>query len=170
MPTSLLYSLLLFTGAVAPAMGKAVTISNAVPRRNVTGDIMDAHDGTYNQWSPGGPWYYYAMGYGDCKQGQDLCHNPCGYGYSWIGVWKSPDMSEYSCNVCNLIADPASRSPILSLTHSPLSPSPRSPFFPGNGSWALVREARDESWPKCTFFRVHTVYNKKTALYVMWAK
>ena len=58
-----------------------------------------------------------------------------------------------------------------SLPHSlSLSPSPRSPFFPGNGSWALVREARDESWPKCTFFRVHTVYNKKTALYVMWAK
>ena len=88
-----------------------MTWSNVVPRRNATGDIMDAHDGSYNQWGgPGTPWYYYAMGYGLCTQGQDMCHNPCGYGYSWIGVWKSPDMS--------------------------------------NGSWALVREARDDSWPK----------------------
>ena len=48
-------------------------------------------DGSYNQWTPGGPWYYYAMGYGTCKQGQDMCHK-CGYGYSWIGVWKSDTM------------------------------------------------------------------------------
>ena len=89
---------------------KQVNISNTEHRYNVTGDIMDAHDGSYNQWTPGGDWYYYAMGYGTCKQGQDMCHTPCGYGYSWIGVWKSPDMS--------------------------------------NGSWALVREARDDSWPK----------------------
>ena len=46
--------------------------------------------GSYNQWTPGGPWYYYAMGYGTCKQGGDMCHG-CGYGYSWIGVWKSAD-------------------------------------------------------------------------------
>ena len=54
--------------------------------------LCAAHDGTYNQWTPGGPWYYYAMGYGTCKQGQDKCHAPCGYGYSWIGVWKSDTM------------------------------------------------------------------------------
>ena len=59
---------------------KQVNISNTEHRYNVTGDIMDAHDGSYNQWTPGGDWYYYAMGYGTCKQGQDMCHNPCGYG------------------------------------------------------------------------------------------
>lgn len=112
------------------AVGKLVTISNVDYRRNVTGEIMDAHDGSYNQWEVGGPWYYYAMGYGSCKQGQDLCHG-CGYGYSWIGVWKSSDMS--------------------------------------NGSWTLVRDARDDTWPKCVYFRVHTVYNKKSMLYIMWA-
>jgi len=113
--------------------GKQVTISNTNYRHNTTGDIMDAHDGTYNQWTPGGPWYYYAMGYGTCKQGQDMCnHHPaCGYGYSWIGVWKSADMSD--------------------------------------GSWTLVREARDDSWPKVVYFRVHTIYNPKTKLYIMWA-
>ena len=29
---------------------KEITWSNVVPRHNVTGDVMDAHDGTYNQW------------------------------------------------------------------------------------------------------------------------
>jgi hypothetical protein len=137
MRTPLLYALLLL-GAVAPAMGKAVTISNAVPRRNVTGDIMDAHDGTYNQWFPGGPWYYYAMGYGDCKQGQDMCRNPCGYGYSWIGIWKSPDMSEYSFNLCTKgVAKCVWHSlwPILSLTHS-LPSLPHSFQATAAGRWS----------------------------------
>lgn len=38
-----------------------VTISNVWPRHNTTGSIIDAHDGTYNRWTPDGPWYYYAM-------------------------------------------------------------------------------------------------------------
>ena len=84
-------SLLLAHGAAAAAM---VNISNINFRMNTTGHIMDAHDGSYNQWGgPGTPWYYYAMGYGDeCKQGGDMCHH-CGYGYSWIGVWKSDTMA-----------------------------------------------------------------------------
>ena len=41
---------------------KDVRVSNVGYRTNVTGDIMDAHDGSYNQWTPGGAWYYYAMG------------------------------------------------------------------------------------------------------------
>jgi len=69
------------------------------------------------------------MGYGTCKQGHDMCHH-CGYGYSWIGVWKSPSLA--------------------------------------NGTWELVREARDDSWPRNVYFRVHTVYNKRTKLYVLW--
>eukprot|EP00750_Incisomonas_marina_P024323 INCI5106.1.p1 GENE.INCI5106.1~~INCI5106.1.p1 ORF type:complete len:541 (-),score=63.93 INCI5106.1:109-1731(-) len=115
---------------------KEITWSNVVPRHNVTGDVMDAHDGTYNQWGgPGTPWYYYAMGYGLCEQGQDMCHE-CGYGYSWIGVWKSDDLSD--------------------------------------GSWELLGEAReaDGSWPQqsevSAYFRVHVVYNAKTAKYVLW--
>lgn len=106
-----------------------VNISNIHYRYNTSGIVMDAHDGSYNRWTPDGPWYYYAMGYGTCKQGQDMCHG-CGYGYSWIGVWKSDTMA--------------------------------------NGTWTLVREARDDSWPHNVYFRVHTVFNKKTQKYVMW--
>ena len=70
------------------------------------------------------------MGYGMCKQGQDMCNGECGYGYSWVGVWTSPDLS--------------------------------------NNSWTLVREARDKTWPDAVYFRVHTVYNPNTELYIMW--
>ena len=38
-----------------------------------------------------------------------------------------------------------------------------------NGSWTLVCEARDSSWPQCVYFRVHVVFNAATQLYVMWA-
>lgn len=58
-----------------------------------------------------------------------MCHG-CGYGYSWIGVWKSTDMS--------------------------------------NGSWTLMHDARDDSWPHCVYFRVHVVFNAKTNLYILW--
>ena len=123
----------LFVAALAflpGTFGVLVNISNIDYRRNTTGHIMDAHDGSYNRWTPDGPWYYYAMGYGTCLQGGDKCHG-CGYGYSWIGVWKSDTMA--------------------------------------NGTWTLVREARDDSWPKAIYFRVHVIYNRNTRLYVMWA-
>eukprot|EP00927_Polykrikos_kofoidii_P051741 TRINITY_DN45532_c0_g1_i1.p2 TRINITY_DN45532_c0_g1~~TRINITY_DN45532_c0_g1_i1.p2 ORF type:complete len:395 (+),score=73.52 TRINITY_DN45532_c0_g1_i1:71-1255(+) len=124
--------------ALHGAPSAAVLIDNTVAKRNITGEIMDAHDGTINQWEEGGSWYFYAMGYGLVKQGGALCKAGIGYGYSWIGVWKSADLSD--------------------------------------GSWELVREARDDSWPKWSgegsdsgvYFRVHVVKNPKTGLYVLW--
>jgi hypothetical protein len=121
-------SLIAILPFISVAEAKSVTISNVNYRTNVTGEIMDAHDGSYNLWN--GSWYYHAMGYGTCHQEGELCSRECGYGYSWIGVWKSPDMSD--------------------------------------GSWALVREARDDTWPNCIYFRVHTVYNNNTGKFVMW--
>ena len=47
-----------------------VNISNIHYRYNTSGIVMDAHDGSYNRWTPDGPWYYYAMGYGKCTPGE----------------------------------------------------------------------------------------------------
>ena len=78
----------------AVASPQTAFISNIEPRRNSTGAIIDAHDGSYQQWGgPGNPFYYYAMGYGLCKQGNWFCSGGCGYGYSWIGIWKSRRLS-----------------------------------------------------------------------------
>ena len=37
-----------------------------------------------------------------------------------------------------------------------------------NGTWELVRDARDDSWPHNVYFRVHVVFNKHTNRYVLW--
>ena len=130
----MLSTALLLLGA-AELNATAVTFSNIHPRRNSSGEIIDAHDGSYRQWGgTGNPWYYYAMGYGTCKQDGTLCNhtNHCGYGYSWIGVWKSPDLATA-------------------------------------GTWELISaEARQPRWPTAVYFRVHVVFQQRTALYIMW--
>lgn len=59
---------LLWIFAISLADCKLVTISNKYPRLDSNGNIMDAHDGTIIQFNPGEPFYYYAMGYGLCKE------------------------------------------------------------------------------------------------------
>ena len=140
-----LLAVLLLCSAPPAATGKQVQISNTLPRRNSTGEIIDAHDGSYNQWGgPGTPWYYYAMAYSSCKeQAGDGCGGSarapgqaaCGYGYNGIGVWRSADLST-------------------------------------NGTWELLTpEARLEgNWPNDTsYFRVHVIYQRNSSTYVLWA-
>jgi hypothetical protein len=50
-----------------------VTIDNRLPRLDVNGAIVDAHDGTVQQFVPGGLYYMHAMQYG-------LCEEPPNYG------------------------------------------------------------------------------------------
>ena len=131
-------ALLCCSGGVLSA---TVTISNVSPRRNSTGDVIDAHDGTTSQWGgPGSPWYYYAMGYGMCKQDSQLCNNNnhCGYGYSWIGVWRSPNLATNGS--WEMVRGEAREE--------------------GGGSGG---------WPKAAvYFRVHVVYRKAVDKYIMW--
>ena len=70
---------------------RRILISNTRPRKNSTGEIIDAHDGSYLQMN--NSFYYYAMGYGNCKQNGTYCNKTCGYGYNWIGIWKSKTLA-----------------------------------------------------------------------------
>ena len=47
-------------------------ISNLTPRRDVDGNLMDAHDGAVIQWQPGGSYYYYSMGYRNCTESKGV--------------------------------------------------------------------------------------------------
>ena len=55
--------------AVSAIPGEATTsslsISNVVPRQDDRGQLMDQHDG--NLLKVGDLWYWYGMGYTDCK-------------------------------------------------------------------------------------------------------
>lgn len=115
-------------GAIA-----TVTVSNVVPRTDTDGAYMDAHDGNTVQFTPDGPYYWYAMGYGKCIENGVSADGSCGsLSNSTVGVWTSPD-----------------------LTH---------------GSWKKVGGMRmsSDGWPKCTYYRSHAVYSKRSRKYVMW--
>lgn len=45
-----------------------VTIDNRLPRLDVNGSIIDAHDGSIQQFETGGLYYMHAMQYGLCKE------------------------------------------------------------------------------------------------------
>lgn len=76
------------------ASGKKVVISNILPRRDVSGEIMDCHDGNIEY--EGGVFLLYCMAYGPCHNtacataqcGGRLDHN--------ISLYTSPDLASGS--------------------------------------------------------------------------
>lgn len=92
-------SLLLLAPLVA--QGKLVTFDNNAPRLDVHGNIIDAHDGSIQRFTPDGPYYMHAMQYGLCKEpdnyGCDQTPDKCGFRLDHnISVWVSPDLSSGS--------------------------------------------------------------------------
>ena len=53
--------------AFAATRARVTTISNTAPRRDVTGAVIDVHDGVIRQWAPRGLYHWYGMGYGPCN-------------------------------------------------------------------------------------------------------
>jgi hypothetical protein len=56
-----------------------VTIDNRIPKLDVNGNIIDAHDGSVQQFEPGGLYYMHAMQYG-------LCREPPNYGCDGVSL------------------------------------------------------------------------------------
>ena len=89
--------ILLSTTSATPA---TVRISNLEPKRDVNGDIVNGHDGTYRFFD--GHWYYHAAEYGLCREppryGCDSGHDhKCGFhGDHNVSIWRSPDLSSGS--------------------------------------------------------------------------
>ena len=54
--------------SLAGTAGVPVTFYNTKPRLDAAGSIMNAHDGTIRQFTPGGPWFYSAMSYPSCNE------------------------------------------------------------------------------------------------------
>ena len=65
------YIRILFLVSIVNAV--LVTIDNRLPRLDVNGMIIDTHDGSVQQFVPGGLYYMHAMQYG-------LCEEPPNYG------------------------------------------------------------------------------------------
>jgi beta-xylosidase len=122
---------------LAVVNGHEVTINNLVPRLDVHGEIMDAHDGSITRYTIGNStlYYYHGMQYGLCLEpahyGCDRTVDNCGFQFDHnISIWTSPDLSSGSWT------------------------------FVGN---AIDVDSR----PPGVVYRPHLVYNPSTKLYVL---
>ena len=100
--------ILLFSFAVGLSKGLIVNISNVNAKQDVSGMLMDAHDGTIMQWTTGGLYYFYAMGYQNCtlehsKMPPQECpgiYKPfgsCGFRDDHaVRVYSSPDLVQWT--------------------------------------------------------------------------
>eukprot|EP00043_Microstomoeca_roanoka_P006211 m.61088 g.61088 ORF g.61088 m.61088 type:complete len:425 (-) comp13322_c0_seq2:21-1295(-) len=118
--------------------GELVTISNVYPHVDTTGEIMDAHDGTIVQWEANGPYYFYGMSYGLCKEpnGEGCSHDGgdpnCGFRTDHnVSIFTSPNLANGSWQ------------------------------YVGN---ALPPENR----PTAIYYRPKVKFNPNTNLYVLW--
>eukprot|EP00051_Salpingoeca_urceolata_P027193 m.480382 g.480382 ORF g.480382 m.480382 type:complete len:366 (+) comp21810_c0_seq1:160-1257(+) len=86
--------------ALACASATSVTINNTKLHHDVNGAIMDAHDGNIIQFTPKGPFYFYAMSYGDCHEADRGCGGhggdpKCGFRTNHnVSVWSSPTLAD----------------------------------------------------------------------------
>ena len=128
------------------AAAKQVTVSNTAPKRDIHGNIVNGHDGTYRFID--GYYWYHAAEYGLChepsKNGCDQTLGPIGPPYPAPGhcgfqadhnvsIWRSRDLS--------------------------------------SGSWEFMGRAAHcaTDIPNCKIlYRPHLVYNPHTKLYVLF--
>merc|ERR1719272_1990189 len=123
------------------ATGRIAEISNVNQRFDVHGRPMDVHDGNVAQWEDGGLYYWYGMGYQDCKHKRGLLppkdcpgiYRPfgaCGFRADHaVNIYSSPDLASWK--------------------------------FEGD---ALPNDAR----PYGIYFRPKVIYNNRTKEYVLW--
>ena len=84
----------------AGAGAGVVNISNVLPRLDSSGAIMDMHDG--NMVVKGGVWYWYAAGYGGCRErpGSEGCaggFHGCGFfNNHTVNLFTSTDLVNWT--------------------------------------------------------------------------
>ena len=85
-PSALAALLAIVTSTVA----KTVTISNSLPRRDTTGAILEAGDGSLHKF--GDRWYLYGTRYLPCPvSDQSCCYEWCGP--VWMCGWRNMTFS-----------------------------------------------------------------------------
>jgi hypothetical protein len=92
-------------GRVPAALPLLVNISNVVPRTDVQGSILDAHDGNVFFDSSSGLYHWVAASYGECKEpaGDSGCAGAalgaCGFRTNHnVSVFTSPDLKNWTAH------------------------------------------------------------------------
>ena len=91
-------------------LARRVTIHNDVPRRDVDGNILNAHDGAVVQFTastdaPNTGFFMYGTVYENCTQSGPQCvaHATCGYVPNRYSLYHSPDMIEWTLRSDNIM-------------------------------------------------------------------
>eukprot|EP01098_Paradermamoeba_levis_P007450 TRINITY_DN3081_c0_g1_i1.p1 TRINITY_DN3081_c0_g1~~TRINITY_DN3081_c0_g1_i1.p1 ORF type:complete len:284 (-),score=58.02 TRINITY_DN3081_c0_g1_i1:327-1178(-) len=141
MPTKFFLAVLAFVSCCYAVGCVTVTVSNTQPKADVTGKLMDVHDGNIIQWQPNGLYYWYGMGYQNCTlESSFFPPRDC------PGIYKSFG----SCGFREDHAVNVYTSPDLV-------------------NWTFVRDVfPPNARPTGIYFRPKVVFNRKTNKYVMW--
>lgn len=124
--------------AARGAGGAAVNISNVLPRRTASGEVLEVADG--NLLHHGGRYYLYGVRYQPCPVSEQAgCYNPCGYYNNTFAVYVSDDLSEGSWRLGS-----ASLVPAMDERGGPFSSA------------------------STVFFSPFVVHCRRTGLFVMW--
>lgn len=105
--TRCLLTFFLMTMILCYTDGSKVTFSNLNPKLDINGNIVNAHDGTYQRF--GSYWYYHGVAYGLCKEpprrGCDQTPDHCGFKNNHnVSIWRSTNLSSGSWEFIGLAA------------------------------------------------------------------
>ena len=82
---------------------KNITISNVVPRLDVNGKFVNAHDGCLVKF--GKTYFMYGTVYGECHQSTTVCDGVCGYINNTFALYTSPDLVTWSLISNNIVPE-----------------------------------------------------------------
>jgi hypothetical protein len=110
-------------GVAVLVLGALITVDNNKPKFDTSGNIVNAHDGTYRFID--GMWYYHGAEYGLCAEPPKLgCDgggtHGCGFhGDHNVSIWRSPDLSSGSWERVGTAAHCATDVPDCAILYRP---------------------------------------------------
>lgn len=82
---------------------KDVVISNILPRLDMNGNYVNAHDGCLVKF--GNLYYMYGTVYGLCHQATTVCDGVCGYINNTFALYTSPDLVNWTLITDNILPE-----------------------------------------------------------------
>jgi hypothetical protein len=84
-------------------LNKEVVISNILPRLDVDGKFVNAHDGCLVKFD--NTYFMYGTVYGECHQSTTICDGVCGYINNTFALYISPDLINWTLISNNIVPE-----------------------------------------------------------------